>query len=73
MHAASSSGACVSKKFSSACLFQELGQRHIFSAPLVIKPDLEDAVYGAEDRPEPTLLGWIDVTTILQAFLKGVE
>ncbi|DBA72722.1 TPA: hypothetical protein ACH3X2_010120 [Trebouxia sp. C0005] len=52
---------------------KELGQRHIFSAPLVIKPDLEDAVYGAEDRPEPTFLGWIDVSTILQAFLKGLH
>lgn len=52
---------------------KELGQRHIFSAPLVIMPDLEDAVYGAEDRPEPTFLGWIDITTILQAFLKDLR
>lgn len=49
---------------------QELGDRRIFSAPLVIKPDLED-IQDGEDSPEPSFLGWIDVTTILQAFIKG--
>lgn len=53
-------------------LFQELGQRHIFSAPLIIKPDLED-VCGSDDRPEPSFLGWIDVTTILQSFFKSKQ
>ncbi|KAL3136955.1 hypothetical protein ABBQ32_006559 [Trebouxia sp. C0010 RCD-2024] len=49
---------------------KELGDRRIFSAPLVIKPDLED-IQDGEDSPEPSFLGWIDVTTILQAFIKG--
>lgn len=49
---------------------QELGDRRIFSAPLIIKPDLEDLQDG-EDSPEPTFLGWIDITTMLQAFIKG--
>lgn len=50
---------------------KELGDRRIFSAPLIIKPDLEDLQDG-EDSPEPTFLGWIDITTMLQAFIKGL-
>ena len=51
-------------------LAQELGERRIFSAPLVIKPDLEDIQVG-EPSPEPSFLGWVYVTTILQAFMYG--
>ena len=41
---------------------------------MVINPDLEDMSEAESGSlPEPTFLGWVDVVTILQAFLKGMR
>ena len=50
---------------------QELAQRRILSAPLILKPDLESI--AEEEGSEPTFLGWIDIATIFNAFLQGAQ
>ena len=51
---------------------QELAQRRILSAPLVLKPDLESIAEEGEGS-DPTFLGWIDIATIFNAFLQGAK
>lgn len=50
---------------------QELAQRRILSAPLILKPNLESI--AEEEGSEPAFLGWIDIATIFNAFLQGAE
>lgn len=51
-------------------LFQVLSQHDILSAPLVVSPGLEDTVSEAAPVSYgPSLLGWIDINDILNAFI----
>ncbi|KAL6783677.1 hypothetical protein ACKKBF_B05405 [Auxenochlorella protothecoides x Auxenochlorella symbiontica] len=53
---------------------QILAKRGILSAPIVLEPDLEEMGGLPEERElSPQLLGWLDVSDILRAFLDHLK
>lgn len=47
-----------------------LAKKHILSAPLVVFPGLEDSGCTDGEDPQPQLIGWVTVESILKAFLS---